>query len=112
MNDPFDDLLDARLRDETPYLDDAGFTTRVMQQLPAQPSTVRSQRSFVIFFAALVSVVVAYFASGQAWFLRESMVNAAKMPPLMALACAVAVGMLFTVGGLWAALNRTRDPLW
>ena len=32
MNDPLDNLLDARLRDETPYIDDAGFTARFKAQ--------------------------------------------------------------------------------
>ena len=31
-----DDSLDARLRDEAVYIDDAGFTARVVQQLPAR----------------------------------------------------------------------------
>ncbi len=38
-----EDWLDARLRDEAPYIDDAGFTARVMQQLPA-PRQTRSSR--------------------------------------------------------------------
>ena len=31
-----EDWLDARLRDEAPYIDDAGFTSRVVQKLPAR----------------------------------------------------------------------------
>jgi hypothetical protein len=51
MNDPLDNLLDARLRDETPYIDDAGFTARVMQQLPRRRFSWSTQRAFIIFVA-------------------------------------------------------------
>ena len=37
-----EDWLDARLRDEAPYIDDAGFTARVVQKLPARPVAARS----------------------------------------------------------------------
>ena len=30
-----EDWLDRRLREEMPYIDDAGFTARVVQKLPA-----------------------------------------------------------------------------
>ena len=37
MDDQFqEDWLDTRLREEAPYIDDGGFTARVIQQLPAR----------------------------------------------------------------------------
>ena len=72
MNDPLDNLLDARLRDETPYIDDAGFTARVMQQLPHRRFSWSAQRAFIIFAATIVSVVIAYFASGEGMFVHDA----------------------------------------
>lgn len=112
MNDPLDDLLDTRLREEMTYVDDGGFTARILQRLPARPAAAFSwQRSIVIFCTAVVSVIVAYFASGEGWFLREGLVRAIHLSPIGMLAFALAFFFIFTAGGLWAALNRTRDPL-
>jgi len=93
MNDPLDDLLDARLRDETPYIDDAGFTRRVMKQLPRHRVSWSSQRSFIILAATILSVVVAYFASGEGMFVL------------------VACGITMTVAGLWVALARRHETI-
>ena len=35
-----EDWLDTRLREEAPYIDDDGFTAKVIQQLPASMETV------------------------------------------------------------------------
>ena len=111
MNDHLDELLDARLRDETQYIDDGGFTAGVMEQLPARPSSFRTQRSIIIMAAAIFATVLSYFASGEGGFVRRGLVDLMKLSPVMVLALAVAIGILFMVGGLWAALNRTRNPL-
>jgi len=105
-----EDWLDARLREEAPYIDDAGFTGRVMKQLPRRHS-LRTQRAIIILTATIVSVVIAYFGSGEGWFVREALVRAATLPPLTILAFVLACGLLLIVGGLWAALTRTRDPI-
>src|SRR5205814_7664885 len=77
MNDPLDNLLDARLRDETPYIDDAGFTARVMKQLPHRRASWSTQRAFIIFAATVLAGVIAYFASGQG-MLRPDVVATAS----------------------------------
>ena len=111
MNDSLDDLLDARLRDETPYIDDAGFTARVMQQLPARPRPLQVQRSLVILTAAVLSVVVAYFASGEGMFMRVFLARLALLPPLQLLFLLLICGAAALLGGTWAALSRARDPV-
>ncbi len=58
-----EDLLDARLRDEAAYIDDAGFTARVVRKLPARP--VRHWlRALILLGVTLVASVIAYFLSG------------------------------------------------
>ena len=109
MNDPLDDLLDARLRDETPYIDDAGFTTRVMQQLPRRRLSWSTQRAFIIFAATIVSVVIAYFASGEGMFVHDAFARMSGLKPLQLLLLILVCGTGMTIAGLWAALTRTRD---
>jgi hypothetical protein len=111
MKDPLDDLLDARLREETSYIDDDGFTARVLQCLPAQPRSMETQRSFVIFGAAILSVIVAYFASGQGMFVQQTFARLMQLPPLQLLILLVTCGIAMLASGLWAALTRTRGSI-
>jgi hypothetical protein len=109
MNDPLDDLLDARLRDETPYIDDAGFTSRVMKQLPRRRLSWNTQRAIVILLATIVSVVVAYFASGEGMFIHEAFARISRLQQLQLVLIIVACGITMTIAGLWAALAGTRS---
>jgi hypothetical protein len=109
MNDPLDNLLDARLRDEMPYIDDAGFTARVMQQLPRRRFSWSTQRAFIIFAATIVSVVIAYFASGEGMFVHDAFARVSGLRPVQLLLLIFACGIGMTIAGLWAALARTRD---
>ncbi len=111
MNDPLDALLDARLRDETPYINDDGFTARVMQQLPARPRSFQLERSLVILIAAILSVIVAYFASGEGMFVRDTLARLAVLPRLQLLILLLVCGTTMLLAGAWAALSRARDPI-
>jgi hypothetical protein len=111
MNDPLDDLLDARLRDETPYIDDAGFTGRVMKQLPQRRLSWNKQRAVVILVATIVSVVVAYFASDQGMFVHDAFARMSGLRPLQSLLVILVCGMAMTIAGLWAALTRRHDTI-
>src|SRR6059058_3333039 len=111
MNDPLDDLLDARLRDETPYIDDAGFTRRVMKQLPRRRVSWSSQRAFIILAATILSVVVAYFASGEGMFVHDAFAQMSGLRPLHLLFVILACGTAMTIAGLWAALTRRHNTV-
>ncbi|MEP7071971.1 MAG: hypothetical protein ABI839_06255 [Verrucomicrobiota bacterium] len=111
MNDPLDDLLDARLRDEAPYIDDAGFTGNVLQKLPGRPRSFAVIRGAIISLAAIFSVVLAYFASGEGLFVRHGVSSLMMLSPTVALFFAMSVGLVFTLAALWAGLSRTRESL-
>ena len=111
MKDPLDDLLDARLREETPYIDDDGFAVRVLQRLPAQPRSMETQRSVVIFGAAILSAIVAYFASGEGMFIHQAFARLMLLPPMQLLILFVTCGITMLISGLWAALARTRSSV-
>lgn len=111
MNDPLDDLLDARLRDETPYIDDAGFTAHVMKQLPRRRVSWSGRRSFIILAATILSVLVAYFASGEGMFVHDAFARMSGLRPLQLLLVIFACGTAMTIAGLWAALTRRHDTI-
>src|ERR1044071_3540553 len=108
MNDRLDELLDARLRDETPYIDDAGFTARVMKQLPRRRVSSSTQRSVIIVVATILSVVIAYFASDEGMFVHDAFARISGLGPLQLLLVIFACGAAMTIAGLWTALTRTR----
>jgi len=60
MNDPLDDLLRAQ-----PYIDDAGFTHRVLGALPARRNP-RELRRRVLAAASLVAVAAGLIAPARA----------------------------------------------
>ena len=111
MNDPLDDLLDARLRDETPYIDDAGFTARVMKQLPRRRISWNTQRSLIIFVATILSAVVAYFASGEGMFVHDAFARISGLPTVQLLLVIVLCGTAMTIAGLWTAFMRRHDTI-
>ena len=65
-----EDWLDARLRDEAAYIDDAGFTSRVVHKLPAR-SVRRSYRAAILLVVTIAASVAAYFLAGGKWFVAE-----------------------------------------
>ncbi len=109
MNDPLDDLLDARLREETPYIDDAGFTARVMKELPRRRGAApQTQRSLIIFFATVFSVVIAFFASGEGMFMHDAFAQLTRLTPFGLFVLLLVIGLVTSASGLWAACNRVR----
>lgn len=111
MNDPLDELLDARLHDETSYIDDAGFTARVMKQLPRHRVSWSSLRSFIILAATILSVVVAYFASGEGMFVHDAFARISGLQQLQLFLVIVGCGIAMTIAGLWVALVRRDETI-
>jgi hypothetical protein len=101
-----EDWLDARLRDEAAYLDDGGFTARVVQKLPARP--VRHVlRAVILLGVTLLALTIAYRLSDGGWFIAEEVTRFARLPTLVIwLFAAIATGLIM-VGGLAAAMSRT-----
>jgi len=76
-----EDWLDRRLRDEMPYIDDAGFTARVVQKLPA-PQRQRSFRALILITVTLLASGLTYLASDGGRFLVVAAYRFASMPLL------------------------------
>jgi hypothetical protein len=102
-----EDSLDARLRDDAPYIDDAGFTSRVVQKLPAR-QVRRSYRAFLLLGITLGACLAAFWLAGGTSFAIDTYANMAMMPITWMWVTAAAVGVLVMAGGLAAALSRSR----
>jgi hypothetical protein len=103
-----EDWLDARLRDEAPYVDDAGFTARVMKQLPAAAPR-RSFREIFIICMTLAASAITYFASNGGEFLVTSFRQLAGLPTLWLLALAAICGVICTSIATLAAVSKVRE---
>lgn len=103
-----DDWLDARLREESPYLDDAGFTSKVMQQLPARRQS-RSSRTAILLSATILASIVAYVISGGGAFLADTAAFLVAMPLPTVCAVAGSAALIVMVAGAAAAFSRSRE---
>lgn len=104
-----EDWLDARLRDEAPYLDDAGFTAAVMKQVPTQRKHARSSRSVILVGITLIACALAYLLTGRGGFIADSAAFLVAMPLWTICFVAVCSGVLITALGATAAVAKLRE---
>lgn len=110
MNDQLqEDWLDARLRDEAPYIDDAGFTAMVVQKLPVQRAARESFRGVLMLAITMLACVITYFVSGGGQFLASSFHTLAVMPLWMVATIALFCGIVGTLTAGYAAYLRGRE---
>jgi len=102
-----EDWLDARLREETSYIDDAGFTAGVMQKLPA-PQPKRSFRALIIIGLTLFASGLTYFFSDGGQFILQAARQIAGTNFLLLCEIAFAFGLLLTVFAASAAIQFVR----
>ena len=106
-----EDWLDVRLREEAPYIDDAGFTARVVQQLPA-PRPRHSFRAIILVCLTLLGSMLTYVLSGGGKFIGAGIDRVVALPVLWILVLALVSGLVLTSLATAAAVARLRsDPL-
>ena len=105
-----EDWIDARLRDDVSYIDDSGFTARVVQKLPAQ-RVRHSLRAVILLGVTLVASAIAYLLSGGGWFIAEEVTRFALLPLPVILLCAAGATALVMAGGLAAVMSKTGGRL-
>ena len=102
-----EDWLDAKLRDEMPYIDDDGFASRVAQQLPVRRGSAK-MRSAILLSFSIVAAVIAYFVAGGSSFALD-VVGWFAVKPLAALyVITIACGLLVTAVAVFFAVSRSR----
>jgi hypothetical protein len=105
MDEQFqEDWLERSLREEMPYIDDAGFTARVVQKLPAAPAP-RSYR------AAILASIIAYFLSDGGRFFVVEAYRLVSMPigiiALVAICCTLVMTAV-AAGAAWSNMREQR----
>jgi hypothetical protein len=103
------DDLDRQLREAARYIDDAGFTRRVMAILPAPGAGRQRVRAAILLGATVFASLLAYFLSGGGRFVGEGVMRMGQLSPLGLLYVAAAFGVLITGIGVAAVLSRDRD---
>ena len=103
-----EDWLDARLREEAGYIDDAGFTAQVVQKLPARP--VRNWlRGGILLGLTAAACLLVYILTGGGWFVAEMIARVVLLPLPVIWVSAAAVTLLIMAGGLAAALSKATS---
>lgn len=104
-----EDWLDARLRDESSYIDDAGFTAQVMQQLPPRRRHSASLRALILCGVTLVACIIAYFVTGRGAVLANAAEFLVAMPFVTVCAIAGSCAFFVMVLGLSLVFARERE---
>lgn len=103
-----EDWLDARLREEAPYIDDAGFTAKVMQKLPAAQAK-RSFRGLILIGLTLLASVLTYFLSDGGQFVLQAARQIAGTNFLLLYEIAFVCGLLLTGFAASVAIRVVRQ---
>ena len=107
--DEQDEILDRQLRDAVRYIDDDGFASRVLQNLPPSRKAAQVSRGFILIGMAVLASVVAYLLGGR--FINESIVRLANLPMMWLLLLTFTAGLLLGLGGLIAAIKSRELSL-
>ena len=106
-----EDWLDRELREAAPYIDDAGFTVRLLQQLPPPRRRHDLLRAIILLGMAFLASVLAYVVSGGGRFVSETLDRLAALPALWVFVLALASGLVIAAGGATVAVSRSRASL-
>ena len=104
-----EDSLDRQLRDAAPYIDDEGFTARVLQQLPPSRPTRYSFRALILLGVTILASVLSYVLSDGGRFIDRGLAWLSALPVLWILALALGSGILVTSLGIAAAIANNRQ---
>ena len=101
-----EDWLDRELREAAPYIDDEGFTARVLQQLPPARRGHDLLRAAILLGMTLLASVLAYVVSGGGRFVSITLERLATLPALWVFVLALASGLVVAAAGAVAAISR------
>ena len=104
-----EDSLDRQLREAAPYIDDEGFTARVLQQLPPPRRGRDSLRAVILLGITLLASALAYVLSDGGRFLVIAMARLTALPTLWLLALVFGSGLFFMAGGVAVALSKASE---
>ena len=103
------ETLDRQLREATPYIDDEGFTARIMAKLPAARREPRWLRAMIFLGLTLVGSGIAYLLSGGGRFVREGMIQLSDFPIWLLLVFAFGCGLVVGAFAVIVAVRKTPE---
>jgi len=101
-----EDWLDQQLREAAPYIDDEGFTARVLQQLPPPRRGTDFLRAAILLGMTFIASVLAYVVSGGGRFVSVTIERLAALPALWVFVLALASGLVVAAVGATAAISK------
>jgi hypothetical protein len=104
-----DEMLDRQLREAVPYIDDEGFTARVMSRLPEARREPQWLRTLILLGLTLLGSGVAYLVSGGGRFIREGVIQLSDFPIWLLLVFAFGCGLVVGAFAVIAAVRRTPE---
>jgi hypothetical protein len=104
-----DETLDRQLREAALYIDDEGFTARVMARLPAARRKPRCLRAMILLGLTLLGSGIAYLLSGGGRFVREGMIQLSDFPIWLLLVFAFGCGLVVGAFAVIVAVRKTPE---
>jgi hypothetical protein len=104
-----EDALDRQLREAVPYVDDAGFTARVLARLPAPQRELQSVRGAILLGLTLLGSALAYVLTDSGRFILVSVVRLANLPVVWVFILTFAIGVLAIGGAFAAAMAKLHE---
>jgi len=104
-----DETLDRQLREAALYIDDEGFTARVMARLPAARREPRWLRAMILLGLTLLGSGIAYLLSGGGRFVREGMIQLSDFPIWRLLVFAFGCGLVVGAFAVIVAVRKTPE---
>jgi len=104
-----DETLDRQLREAAPYIDDEGFTARVMVRLPTARREPRWLRTMILIGVTALGSGVAYLLSGGGRFVREGVIELSSFPVWLLLVLAFGCGLLVGAFAVIFAIRKTPE---
>jgi hypothetical protein len=102
-----DEALDRQLREAAPYVDDDGFTARVMASLPVPRREPRWLRAMIVVGLALLGTGIAYLLSGGV--IRQGLIQMADFPIWLLLVFAFGCGLVVGAFAVIFAIRKTPE---
>ena len=104
-----DETLDRQLRESMPYIDDDGFTARLMARLPAPRREPYWLRVIILLGVTMLGSGIAYLLSGGGRFVREGVIQLSDFPIWLLLVFAFGCGLVVGAVAVIFAIRRTPE---
>jgi hypothetical protein len=104
-----EEVLDRQLLEAAPYIDDDGFTARIVSRLPAVQRQRRSTRGIILVGITALGSAIAYIISGGGRFVNDGIVRLSEFPIWLLLVFAFGSGLVVGGCAVVAAIRKTPE---